>query len=119
MAGLFTTLFGSGSQGEAAASEQQDTFFLDADSAKTLGNIDFMRTPRVVERTFPKGGRRVRKISSLKNEAAAATTSVPTSFPLPATNETKTTSNVSAARRNGDSGLDSFRQMARGMKKGK
>jgi len=31
----------------------ESSFFLDQDSAKTLGDIDYMRTPKAVRRTFP------------------------------------------------------------------
>ena len=114
MAGIFETLFGSKPQDETADSQQQGTFFLDADSAKTLGDIEYMRTPRTIEHTFAKGARRVRKISSLKNEAIAETAPMPTfSFP-----ETNGTDSAGTSRRNSDASLDSFRQMARGMKKG-
>lgn len=31
----------------------ESSYFLDQDSAKTLGDIDYMRTPKAVRRTFP------------------------------------------------------------------
>ncbi|WP_055077151.1 hypothetical protein [Pseudanabaena sp. 'Roaring Creek'] len=32
---------------------QESSYFLDQDSAKTFGNIDYMRTPKAVKKTFP------------------------------------------------------------------
>jgi hypothetical protein len=31
----------------------ESAYFLDEDSAKTFGNIDYMRTPKAVRKTFP------------------------------------------------------------------
>ena len=63
--GFLQRLFGLKEQDNAVQAKQpKEAFFLDADSAKTLGDIDYMRQPKAVERTFPKvegmnvGGRR-------------------------------------------------------------
>lgn len=82
MVGIFKRLFGS--RGKAAATsspetvakptpkkaKNDNTFFLDPDEAKTLGNIEYMRTPRIVKHTFQDFGSKekvevVEQVSSL------------------------------------------------------
>ena len=36
--------------------QNKEAFFLDSDSAKTLGDTKFMRTPITIKRTFANGG---------------------------------------------------------------
>ncbi|NJN62544.1 MAG: hypothetical protein HC795_14425 [Coleofasciculaceae cyanobacterium RL_1_1] len=75
--GFLQRLFGLKEQDNntVQAKESKEAYFLDADSAKTFGNIDYMRQPKAVERTFPKvegmnyGGRR--KISQFSSEGAS------------------------------------------------
>ena len=55
MAGLFGLFGGKKKQDPSQSSEtQQGAYFLDPDSAKTFGDIDYMRTVKTVRRTFPK-----------------------------------------------------------------
>ena len=64
MAGLFKRLFGEKSaenlDSETAMSfrwnRPSKDFYLSPDEAKTLGDIDYMRTPRTIHHTFPKVG---------------------------------------------------------------
>ncbi|NUN63591.1 hypothetical protein HCU40_02255 [Pseudanabaena biceps] len=35
------------------AKDTESSYFLDQDSAKTFGNIDYMKTPKAVRKTFP------------------------------------------------------------------
>jgi hypothetical protein len=59
--GLFDRLLGSRSpsvkiSGQAAApkpKKDEETFFLDADAASSLGDVNFMRRPNTIRRTFP------------------------------------------------------------------
>lgn len=75
--GFLQRLFGLKEQDNTTiqAKESKEAYFLDADSAKTFGDIDYMRQPKAVERTFPKvegmnyGGRR--KISQFSSDGAA------------------------------------------------
>ncbi|TAF56748.1 MAG: hypothetical protein EAZ61_02710 [Oscillatoriales cyanobacterium] len=75
--GFLQRLFGLKEQDSntVQAKESKEAYFLDADSAKTFGDINYMRQPKAVERTFPKvegmnyGGRR--KISQFSSEGAA------------------------------------------------
>jgi len=41
-------------KGEASKAKPTDSFFLTPDEAKTFGNIEYMRTPRIIKRTFAK-----------------------------------------------------------------
>ncbi|MFQ3628814.1 MAG: hypothetical protein SNJ81_14710, partial [Cyanobacteriota bacterium] len=57
MAGLFG-LFGKKNNAEASPSpsngKKQGAYFLDADEAKTMGNIEYMRSKKVIKHRFPK-----------------------------------------------------------------
>jgi hypothetical protein len=48
-------LFGKKDKKEQSENPEktESSYFLDQDSAKTLGDIDYMRTPKAVRRTFP------------------------------------------------------------------
>ncbi len=48
-------LFGKKDKKEESENPEktESSFFLDQDSAKTMGDIDYMRTPKAVRRTFP------------------------------------------------------------------
>ena len=62
MAGLFQRLFGQKSEGDTDAEASilfgwkrpSKDFYLSPDEAKTLGDIDYMRTPRTIHHTFPR-----------------------------------------------------------------
>lgn len=122
MAGLFG-LFGGNKNNntEADSPQQSGAFFLDADSAKTLGNTEFMRRRNTIKRTFPgvrgqKGFSVVKEVSS--SEEIDLTSGVPQK---PATNTSQPTPSTPAAssqpsRRGSDSGMDMFRQMAKDIK---
>jgi hypothetical protein len=43
----------AGNAAEANPTNKDDAFFLDADSSKSLGNLDFMRRSNTIRRTFP------------------------------------------------------------------
>jgi hypothetical protein len=62
--GLFDRLLGGGSregafsskkpkQEKRSARKEENAFFLDADAASTLGNVEFMRRPNTIRHTFP------------------------------------------------------------------
>ncbi|NJK35811.1 MAG: hypothetical protein HC919_13220 [Oscillatoriales cyanobacterium SM2_2_1] len=51
MANFFQRLFGGSDNG------QPREYFLDQDSAKTFGDIDYMRTPKKVKKSFPVPGK--------------------------------------------------------------
>lgn len=113
MAGLFGWLFNRNNN------QSEDNYFLDPDTAKTLGDINYMRKPSTVRRTFAKtktggGGEVVVQISSLekqvvevKQEAEAKENSnntIPSQFtPQPTDRRTAKDSNS----------MDLFRNMAK------
>ncbi len=51
MAGFFSNLFGRKNND---SEQPKEAFFLESDEAKSLGDLDYMRTPNVIRRTFPK-----------------------------------------------------------------
>ncbi len=125
-------------EGSAAPSED---FFLSPDEAKSLGDLDYMRKPITIRRTFPKTlsnktTERIRQISSLEEtkvsgnqvvqqaqqsisqpkttqptQPAAATTA------KPEVAQPTQPAAASTERRSPDSNMDMFRNMARELKK--
>jgi hypothetical protein len=51
MAGFFSNLFGRKNKD---TDQPKEAFFLESDEAKSMGDLDYMRTPNVIRRTFPK-----------------------------------------------------------------
>lgn len=49
--------------------QRKGAFFLDDDSAQTLGDTEFMRKPLTIRRTFAGGGELVQEISSLEKKS--------------------------------------------------
>ncbi|NJO78991.1 MAG: hypothetical protein HC827_11020 [Cyanobacteria bacterium RM1_2_2] len=100
-------------------------YFLDADDAKTFGNIDYMRSSKSVRRTFSKkkigeDNESIRVISSLQ-VAKGQNSLSPVINPLPSqdsTNQTNGSGNKTSERRSADSSMDMFRNMAREIRKG-
>jgi hypothetical protein len=52
--GFIRGLFGSKKKVEEEIIQPKDAFYLPADDAKTFGNIDYMRSSKKTRRTFPK-----------------------------------------------------------------
>jgi hypothetical protein len=111
------------STSQAEATENTEAFFLKPDDAKTLGNIDFMRQPKRIRRTFPKtrsnqSTELVQDISSIDKASNSGSRGTIADFkatsqpqqPAPTTTE-------SPKRRRSDSSMDMFRNMARELKK--
>lgn len=120
MAGLFG-LFGRKtkyvSDPTPVAKEDKDAFFLDSDSAKTLGDIEFMRKSKVLKRSFPKTlkgkGREVVKfVSSMKVADVNENQTISAQPELPVE-----TNGATSDRKRLDSSLDVFRKMARDLRK--
>jgi len=111
-------LFGKKDKNEE--SENTDSaFFLDQDSAKTFGDIDYMRTPKAVRKTFP----------TVNGVKGADITSVFTASEQVASAETTTQNNQDVEKiaqatfepkqinTRIDSGMDIFLNMAKDIKK--
>jgi hypothetical protein len=132
MAGFWQGLFGK----KEASNQPKDAFFLESDAAKSMGDLDYMRTPNRVRRTFPKTVTNpehrelVREITATRQVTVVAMGGLPQattpkaapspSFGTPATSSTapsSTTSTTSSPRRAQDSGMDMFRNMAKDIKR--
>lgn len=57
MTGFIRGLFGGKNDDNKADNKKKEdnAYFLDNDSSKTFGNIDYMRMARTVKKSFPKG----------------------------------------------------------------
>ena len=135
MVGFIKNLFGSkdDNNGEQAPRQKQKAFFLDPDEAKTYGDIEYMRKPNTVRRSFPKslgnpeGGEQVEEVSALEKKSLSKPKSNQPQMNQSASASQSTTGEgqmYSAQddpkieeRRKSDSSLDMFRNMARDIKK--
>lgn len=109
---------------QPVANKKETAYFLDPDSAKTFGNIDYMRTAKVVKRTFPKTVsnqaefevvQQVSAMAAAKLEEAVRTAEQASaaSEVLPAPQK----STEAEERRRTDSSMDMFRNMAKDLKR--
>ncbi|BCX12904.1 MAG: hypothetical protein KatS3mg067_1842 [Thermosynechococcus sp.] len=116
--GLFDGLFRRRKQAEPRPSKD---FFLDPDEAKTYGNIEYMRTPRVVKKTFPAtGGAKeevevVELVSSIEKVNPEAENK---GKPEPSVSDIRTPPAEEQERRRSDPNLDFFRSMAKDLRRG-
>ncbi|HEY9753058.1 MAG TPA: hypothetical protein V6C46_08900 [Coleofasciculaceae cyanobacterium] len=95
-------------------------FFLEPDAAKTLGDLDYMRTKKTIRRTFPKtaSAPNVKAItttisSDVKETGAKAAEAAASVAPASASANVQ----EAASRRQADSGMDMFRSMAKQIRK--
>ncbi|NEO38375.1 MAG: hypothetical protein F6J90_19365 [Moorea sp. SIOASIH] len=139
--GLFGNLFSSQTKyvdedsqdmAQSIEANQSQEYFLDTDQAKTMGNIDYMRSSVKVKKSFPKtktailSGEVVEQISATdKVTLSQNETPMATSEPASqsgATSQSAATSGqngqVSSQRRRPDSSMDQFRKMAQDLRKG-
>jgi len=133
MVGILRRLFGSRGQADSnpvsekiaqpakKQGKQDNTFFLPPDEAKTLGNIEYMRTPKLVKHTFKDFGSGskievVEEVSSLSKVKLEKQTKAAE----PVAEQSSPTSDGSSgagSRRQGGSDLEKFREMARSLRK--
>ena len=125
MIAIIKTLFGGGKSNK----DKGTAYYLDNDSAKSLGNIDYMRTAKSVKKSYPKAVGKLNLISGEVEESisamekkqggiAGSTTSAIPTTPSSSVSQSSTFSTSSTFRRSSSSsGMDSFREMARNMKK--
>ncbi|MCF2972403.1 hypothetical protein L1047_14500 [Synechococcus sp. Nb3U1] len=96
---------------------------MDPDEAKTLGNIDYMRTPKIVKHTFLDFGATekvevVEQVSSLgKIKLITEETKIPEATSEQGSNTTSSSSRQTSPRRQAGSDMDTFRNMARNLKR--
>lgn len=111
-------LFGKKDQGDDSE-KSENSYFLDTDSAKTLGDIDYMRTPKTVKKTFPTingvQGAKVVEIVSATEKIEGSELEVPSSKASESTPQPKFEPKLSNARV--DSSMDIFLNMAKDIKK--
>jgi hypothetical protein len=116
---------GSGSKGqsdpkpEPKPKKEKGAFFLDPDQAKTLGNIDYMRTPVTVKKTFMQGAAEiVEQVSAIEKVTLSdSTKSAPAESAQSTPDQAAPIPPITERRRSG-SDLDAFRKMARDIKRG-
>jgi hypothetical protein len=116
VAGFFGLFGGNKNQGSE--------YFLEPDDAKTMGDIEYMRTPKAVRKSFPKA--KLGEDNEVVNSHSATESStfaegvgyIPTSAPKPQpTSESSFSSSASSERRRTDTGMDMFRSMAKNIRK--
>ncbi|HIK28383.1 MAG: hypothetical protein N3E45_00820 [Oscillatoriaceae bacterium SKW80] len=133
MTGFIRNIFGSKPKATAPAALKPEkpvapanntgSFYLDADEAKTLGDINYMRAARTIKKSFPKvaGGKkenveRVEMISSIEKKSTSekSVSNVSSTFVSEMNVQMSATS---SERRRPDRSMDVFRKMARDIKK--
>ncbi len=123
MAGLFG-LFGGKNKNNGSDNNNTGSFFLDPDEAKTLGNLEYMRSSNKIRHTFPKT--RTNQVTEIVKEVSSLEVSTqsnqsnrvnPPSPPTQSQSETQSQPQSRPTRRGNDSSLDFFRQMAKDLKK--
>ncbi len=124
MAGFWQGLFGK----KEDSNQPKDAFFLESDTAKSMGNLDYMRTPNRVRRTFPKTAANpehrelVREVTATKKVTVVAIGDLPKetvgkTAPVASFNTPAGAAEVSARRSQTGSGMDMFRNMAKDLKR--
>jgi len=137
MTGFVKRLFGSKpkdvsvSSPEATSQSSSNSYFLDEDSAKSMGNVEYMRTAKTVRHTFPKtagspkemeqitlvSSMSAAELSKYEAEAAAAKAAEAKAKAALPTQTSPTSSGEAAERRRSDSSMDMFRNMAKDIRK--
>lgn len=132
MVGFIKKLFGSKSNNNEEKPKRQKAFYLDPDDAKTYGDIDYMRESRKTRKTFPKtldnpeGSELVEEVSAMNKKSLSKSNSnqqngKTNNQPSQEAQEGKMYSAKDdpslQQRRKSDSSLDTFRNMARDIKK--
>lgn len=131
MTGFIRGLFGKKDD-----NQPKEAFFLDQDTASSLGNVDFMRKSKTVKRSYPKAAGKInliegeteKAVSSMQKRESAAETKT-ASYSSTYTPSTSTSSSTQSSTfqptpvqprtiSNSNDGLD-FKSMARDIKKKK
>ncbi|NEO19933.1 MULTISPECIES: hypothetical protein [unclassified Moorena] len=111
---------------QSIEANQSQEYFLDTDEAKTMGNIDYMRSSVKVKKSYPKtktailSGEVVEQISATdKATLSQNETPIATSEPAYQSGGTlEQNGQVSSKPRRPDSSLDPFLKMAQDLRKG-
>ncbi len=128
MTGFIRGLFGrKNNQPSAPKPRQTEAFFLSEDDAKTFGDIDYMRSTKVVKRTFARKKGQTEELESIRQISAMdakeldakglPTQAVPKSSPSSQSTQSSSTSSFQPRNTNADTSMDMFRNMAKDIKK--
>lgn len=108
-------------QEKEAAQPVSDTsgaYFLDSDQARTLGNIDYMRTAKTVKRTFPKTVSQPDEQVLIQSVSANQTAIAGETKQDTVIQSNGSVSNAEVLeRRRSDNSLDMFRSMAKDLRR--
>lgn len=124
MTGFIRGLFGGKkdkpAQPQASAGS---AFFLEADEAKSLGDLDYMRTPKPIRRTFPKGVQELNtSVSAMKVQDNSSFQQSQSGFTAPSESASSGTAGsfgapapapISNDRAKTDTSMNMFRDMAK------
>ncbi|GAB4212345.1 MAG: hypothetical protein OHK0012_06450 [Synechococcales cyanobacterium] len=121
---VFQGLFQRPPRLEVEVKAPTQEFFLDPDDAKTLGNIEYMRTLRTVRKTFPKMvGTKKETLEIIESISASEKVRVnqpegeSATPPVGSSAAGSAEPAVDLERRRADNSLDLFRSMARDLNK--
>ncbi len=128
MTGFIRGLFGGKKEPRQPQQPQQKgAFFLDADDAKSLGDIEFMRSSKVIKRTFARKKGQTEELESIRKVSAmdkvelredgrpVNPTPAAPSAPTPSTPATPEKFQRRTAST--DTNMDMFRNMAKDLRK--
>ena len=105
----------------AAAPTSKDAFFLDTDSAISMGDVAYMRTVKKVKRTYaktfdsPEHMEQVKEVSALNGKVSAGSNGA--TDPASGSEPQQPENNAAQQRRRTDSSMDMFRNMAKDIRK--
>ena len=112
-------LFGKKDKSNDAAAKSESSYFLDEDSAKTFGDINYMKTPKAVKKTFPTvngvKGAEIVEIVSASEKKEGSESEVISSKPVET--EVKPSFEPKKIDSRIDSSMDIFLNMAKDIKK--
>ena len=125
MTGFIRGLFGqNNNQSSAPQPRQTGAYFLDEDEAKTFGDIEYMRSSKVVKRTFARKKGQTEELESVRQISAMDMRELDEKgLPAPKSQPTTTaasqqseSSQTQRRETNTDTSMDMFRNMAKGIK---
>ncbi len=120
MTGFIRGLFGKKKEAENVIKKDSPReFFLDADNAKTYGDIDYMRTSKSVRKTYPRGDREViESISAMEKRDVTEQLAEPKKVTKTESTSMAKKAEITPDRKSSEGGsMDMFRKMAKDINK--
>lgn len=122
MTGFIRGLFGGNNGAQPPTPEEKEAFYLQPDDAKSFGNIEYMRSNKVVRRTFARKQGVTGELESIRQVSALESVRLrkdgtPIAPLNSQVNGAAQQEPSPASRRSVDTSLDMFRSMAKEMKK--